>query len=141
MAKKSIVLLKNDKNLLPLNKSGQKIALIGVLANDKTSPLGNWRIAADDNSAVSVLEGLQKYTGNQLTYKKGADVAIGTTLFVKETKINTTDKSEFAEAIEAAKNADVVVMVLGEHGLQSGEGRSRSEIGIGCSTRTIRRSV
>ena len=130
MAKKSIVLLKNDKNLLPLNKSGQKIALIGALANDKTSPLGNWRIAADDNSAVSVLEGLQKYTGNQLTYKKGADVAIGTTLFVKETKINTTDKSEFAEAIEAAKNADVVVMVLGEHGLQSGEGRSRSEIGI-----------
>jgi beta-glucosidase len=130
MAKKSIVLLKNDNNLLPLKKSGQKIALIGALANDKTSPLGNWRIAADDNSAVSVLEGLQKYNGNQLTYKKGADVAIGTTLFVKETKINTTDKSEFAAAIEAAKNADVVVMVLGEHGLQSGEGRSRSEIGL-----------
>jgi len=130
MAKKSIVLLKNDNNLLPLKKSGQKIALIGALANDKTSPLGNWRLAADENTAVSVLEGLQKYSGNQLTYKKGADVAIGTTLFVKETKINTTDKSEFAEAIEAAKNADVVVMVLGEHGLQSGEGRSRSDIGL-----------
>ena len=130
MAKKSIVLLKNDNNILPLKKSGQKIALIGALASDKTSPLGNWRLAADENTAVSVLEGLQKYSGNQINYKKGADVAIGTTQFVKETKINTTDKSGFAEAIEAAKNADVVVMVLGEHGLQSGEGRSRSDIGL-----------
>jgi beta-glucosidase len=130
MAKKSIVLLKNDNNILPLKKSGQKIALIGALASDKTSPLGNWRLAADENSAISVLEGLQKYSGNQINYKKGADVAIGTTQFVKETKINTTDKSGFAEAIEAAKNADVVVMVLGEHGLQSGEGRSRSDIGL-----------
>ena len=130
VAKKSIVLLKNEKDLLPLKKSGQKIALIGALANDKTSPLGSWRIAADDNSAVSVLEGLQKYSGNQLTYVKGADVTEGRTQFIWETKINTTDKSGFAEAIAAAKQADVVVMVLGEHGLQSGEGRSRIDIGL-----------
>ncbi|MFV8332610.1 beta-glucosidase BglX [Flavobacterium sp. GSP14] len=130
MAKKSIVLLKNDKDLLPLKKTGQKIALIGALANDKTSPLGSWRIAADDNTAISVLEGMQKYTGNQLSYAKGADVAVGRTQFIWETKINTTDKSEFAEAIAVAKQADVVVMVLGEHGLQSGEGRSRSDIGL-----------
>ena len=130
MAKKSIVLLKNEKELLPLKKSGQKIALIGALANDKTSPLGSWRIAADDNSAVSVLEGLQNYKGNQLTYAKGADVTAGRTQFIWETKINMTDKSEFAEAIAVAKQADVVVMVLGEHGLQSGEGRSRSDLGL-----------
>ncbi|MDO8317339.1 MAG: glycoside hydrolase family 3 C-terminal domain-containing protein, partial [Flavobacterium sp.] len=130
VAKKSIVLLKNEKDLLPLKKSGQKIALIGALANDKTSPLGSWRIAADDNSAVSVLEGLQKYSGNQLTYAKGAEVTEGRTQFIWETKINTTDKSGFAEAISAAKQADVVVMVLGEHGLQSGEGRSRTDLGL-----------
>ncbi len=130
MAKKSIVLLKNEKELLPLKKSGQKIVLIGALANDKTSPLGSWRIAADDNTAVSVLEGMQNYKGNQIIYKKGADVAVGRTQFIWETKINTTDKSEFAEAIAAAKGADVVVMVLGEHGLQSGEGRSRADIGL-----------
>jgi beta-glucosidase len=130
MAKKSIVLLKNENELLPLKKSGIKIALIGALANDKTSPLGNWRIAADDESAVSVLEGLQSYTGNQLSYAKGADVTVGRTQFVWETKINMTDKSGFAEAIALAKTADVVVMVLGEHGLQSGEGRSRSDIGL-----------
>ena len=54
MAKKSIVLLKNENDLLPLKKSGQKIAIIGALANDKTSPLGSWRIGADDNTAVSL---------------------------------------------------------------------------------------
>jgi beta-glucosidase len=130
MAKKSIVLLKNNKELLPLKKSGQKIALIGALANDKTSPLGSWRIAADENTAVSVLEGLQAYKDNQLTYAKGADVALGSPKFVFETKINTTDKSGFAEALAVAKNADVVVMVLGEYGLQSGEGRSRTDLGL-----------
>ena len=130
MAKKSIVLLKNEKELLPLKKSGQKIALIGALANDKTSPLGSWRIAADDNTAVSVLEGLQQYKDNQLTYVKGADVTVGRTQFIWETKINTTDKSGFAEAIALAKQVDVVVLVLGEHGLQTGEARSRTDIGL-----------
>lgn len=128
IAKKSIVLLKNQNQLLPLAKEGKKIAVIGALANDKTSPLGSWRIGADDETAVSVLEGLKKYTGNQITYTKGADVAVGRTQFVWETKINTTDKSGFPEAIQTAKNADVVIMVLGEHGLQSGEGRSRTDI-------------
>lgn len=130
VAKKSIVLLKNENNLLPLPKSGKKIALIGALANDKTSPLGSWRIAAQDNSAISVLEGLQQYKNNELTYVKGADVTVGRTQFIWETHINTTDTSGFAEAIEVAKKADVVVMVLGEHGLQSGEGRSRTDIGL-----------
>lgn len=130
MAKKSIVLLKNDKKLLPLKKQGQKIAVIGALANDKTSPLGSWRIGADDNTAVSVLEGLQQYKGNTIMYAKGADVALGEPRFVVETKINMTDKSGFAEAVNTAKQADVVIMVLGEHGLQTGEGRSRTELGL-----------
>ncbi len=134
MAKKSIVLLKNDevsgKKLLPLKKEGLKIALIGALANDKNSPLGSWRLGSDDNTAVSVLEGMKKYTGNTLTYKKGADVTVGETAFIYDLTFNTTDKSEFAEAIEVAKNSDVVVMVLGEHGFQSGEGRSRTKLDL-----------
>lgn len=130
VAKKSIVLLKNENQILPLKKQGQKIALIGALANDKTSPLGSWRIGADDGTAVSVLEGMKAYKGNTLKYEKGADVATGEIAFPKELTINVTDKSGFASAIAAAKNADVVVMVLGEHGLQSGEGRSRSELGL-----------
>jgi beta-glucosidase len=130
MAKKSIVLLKNQNDLLPLKKSGQKIAVIGALANDKSSPLGGWRGASKDGSAVSVMEGLQKYKGNQLTYEKGADVYSGTPVFGLEIKINMTDKSGFDKAVEVAKNADVVIMVLGEVGFQSGEGRSRANLDL-----------
>lgn len=130
MAKKSIVLLKNETNLLPLKKSGQKIALIGALANDKNSPLGSWRIASDDNTAVSVLEGMQKYKGNQLTFEKGADLTVGKTAFVDELVFNTTDKSGFDAAKKVAAATDIVVMVLGEHGFQSGEGRSRTNLDL-----------
>ncbi len=66
-----MVLLKNDQSLLPLKKEGQKIALIGPLAADKNSPLGNWRIAAENNSAVSVLEGMQAYKGNSIIHEQG----------------------------------------------------------------------
>lgn len=130
MAKKSIVLLKNETQLLPLKKKGQKIALIGALADDKTSPLGSWRIASDDNTAVSVLEGMQEYKGNELVYEKGADLTVGKTTFLDELVFNTTDRSGFETAKKAAKEADVVVMVLGEHGFQSGEGRSRTELDL-----------
>nr|WP_315170057.1 beta-glucosidase BglX [uncultured Flavobacterium sp.] len=130
MAKKSIVLLKNEKGLLPLKKAGQKIAMIGALANDKNSPLGSWRIASDDNTAVSVLEGMQQYKGNQLTFEKGADLTVGKTTFIDELVFNTADKSGFEAAKKVAATADVVVMVLGEHGFQSGEGRSRTNLDL-----------
>lgn len=130
MSKKSIVLLKNENNVLPLKKEGQKIAVIGALANDKTSPLGSWRIGADDGTAVSVLEGLKAYSGNQITYAKGADLVYGQTVFARELDINVSDKSGFTEAKQVAKQADVVIMVLGEHGFQSGEGRSRADIDL-----------
>jgi len=130
IAKKSIVLLKNENNMLPLKKEGLSIGLIGSLAADKNSPLGSWRIAADDNTAASVKEGMEVYKGNQLTYAKGADVSVGKTDFVFEVKINTTDKSGFAEAIALAKNVDKVVMVLGENGFQTGEARSRTRLDL-----------
>lgn len=130
VAKKSIVLLKNDNNLLPLKKTGQKIALIGALAADKNSPLGSWRIASDDNTAVSVLEGMQQYKVNSLHYEKGADLIVGKATFLDEVVYNTTDRSGYEAAKKAAKEADVVVMVLGEHGFSSGEARSRTSIDL-----------
>lgn len=130
MAKKSIVLLKNDTNLLPLKKSGQKIVLLGSLAESKNSPLGSWRIAADSNTAVSVLEGMQQYKGNSLNYVKGLDLTTVEPTFLTEVQYNTTDKSGFEKAKKAAKEADVVVMVLGEHGFSSGEARSRTNLDL-----------
>lgn len=130
MAKKSVVLLKNNNNLLPLPKQGKKIAVIGALAADKSSPLGSWRLAADDNTAVSLMEGLQKYSGNQYTYSEGAKVATGEKTFIRELKINTTNKDGFEDAITTARSADVVIMMLGEEGFMSGEARSRTELDL-----------
>lgn len=133
MAKKSIVLLKNENQLLPLKKENQTIALIGALANDNNSPLGNWRTNSDDNTAVTVLEGMKEYPKNKLIYRKGADVNLnnnGIVKFHEKVKINENDKSGFNAARNAARNSDVVVMVLGEDGFQSGEGRSRTKIDL-----------
>ena len=128
MAKKSIVLLKNENQLLPLKKSGLQIAVIGELAADKSSPLGSWRIASDDNTAVSVLEGLHAYPANKITYASGPKVFLGNPQFVTELKISTSDRTGIKNAVKAARNKDVVIMVLGEHGFQTGEGRSRTDL-------------
>lgn len=132
VAKKSIVLLKNDKNLLPIASSVKNIAVIGPLANDKDTPIGNWRAQGEANSAVSILEGLKSAVGNnvKITYAKGADLGMGERSFLKPLKINTTDKSGFKAAIDAAKKADLVVLALGEDAFQSGEGRSQVNIGL-----------
>ncbi len=130
MAKKSIVLLKNDKQLLPLKKSGLNIAVIGDLADDKTSPLGSWRLASDDETAVSVVEGLQAYSQNRITYQSGPKVYHGKPHFVREVDVNSNDRKGFSEAVNAAKNKDVVIMVLGEVGFQSGEARSRTNLDL-----------
>lgn len=131
MAQKSMVLLKNENQLLPLNKSGQKIALIGELAADKTSPLGNWIIAADDDSAISVLEGLQNYEAtNEINFERGVKLVNSVPSFAQQLAINQTDKTGIEEAVDLAKKSDVVIMVLGEHGRQSGEGRSRTSLDL-----------
>tara|TARA_B100000767_G_scaffold275523_1_gene312970 strand:+ start:1634 stop:3910 length:2277 start_codon:yes stop_codon:yes gene_type:complete len=131
MAKKSIVLLKNENKILPLKKEGQRIALIGPLAADKNSPLGNWRIGADDNTAISVLEGLQEYKGNNIKHQQGVNLVNNIpTGFHEEVSINQTDRTGFAAAKKAAEGADIVVMVLGEYGFQSGEGRSRTNLDL-----------
>lgn len=130
IARKSIVLLKNENSVLPLSKALKSIAVIGPLADDKDSPLGNWRAQADKNSAVSVLEGIKNMVGDavQINYAKGADLGMGERSFLMPLEINETDTSGFAQAIEAAKKSEVVVMVLGEDAFQSGEGRSQTGI-------------
>jgi len=127
VAKRSIVLLKNQADLLPLSKSQKKIAVIGDLADDKNSPLGTWRVASDDNTAVSLLEGLKQYS-KHVTFAQGVKLSIGKETFADPITVNMTDRSGIDEAVALAKASEVVVMMLGEHGYQSGEARSRTEI-------------
>ncbi len=129
IAKKSIVLLKNEDNILPISSTQRNIAVIGALANDKNSPLGSWRIGSDDSTAVSVLEGLQKFS-KELKFVAGPALYSGATGFITEVNINEEDTTGFAEAVRAAEEADLVILVMGEHGFQSGEGRSRAELGL-----------
>ncbi len=129
IARDSMVLLKND-GLLPLAKNVGTIAVIGPLANDKDSPLGNWRGTGVANSAVSLLEGIEAAVSPQtkVVHAVGAALATGQRGFPIEVVYNTSDRSGFPAAVEAAKSADVVVLALGEDAFQSGEGRSQADI-------------
>ncbi|KJD36462.1 beta-glucosidase [Tamlana sedimentorum] len=136
-AKKSIVLLKNETNILPLSKNIKSIAVIGPLANDKDTPLGNWRGKGEHNSAVSFLEGIKNAVGNNTTiyYEKGVDLTVpnikpGSNQFLHPLEFNNTDQSGIAAAVEAAKKADVILLAIGENAYQTGEGRSQSNIGL-----------
>jgi len=133
IAKRSIVLLKNESKLLPINKEKkQKIAVIGKLAEDKDTPLGNWRAKAVSNSAVSLLEGLKENAGSKLTisYEKGYELTSGDRVFSMDLTF-AEDKGEgFKGALSLAKKSDLVVYVMGEDALQSGEGRSQVDISL-----------
>ncbi|WP_163517412.1 beta-glucosidase BglX [Gelidibacter japonicus] len=137
VAKKSIVLLKNDNKILPLSKDIKSIAVIGPLANDKDSPLGNWRGKGEYNSAVSLLEGVKGVVGKntKVYYEKGVDLTIptvepGANQFLHPLKFNTTDALGIPAAVAAAKKADVVLLAIGENAYQTGEGRSQVDIGF-----------
>ncbi|WP_339655048.1 glycoside hydrolase family 3 C-terminal domain-containing protein, partial [uncultured Salegentibacter sp.] len=132
VAKKSIVLLKNEKDLLPIKEFVKKIAVIGPWADDKDTPIGNWRAQGEANSAVSLLEGLQNNNDEnvEISYAKGADLGVGERSFLMPLEINETDKSGFEEAINTASEADLVIVALGEDAFQTGEGRSQVNIGL-----------
>lgn len=132
VAKRSIVLLKNDNQLLPLSKTTSRIAVVGNLASDKDTPLGNWRGRGESDSAVSLLEGIRNAVGSnvEVTFDEGYTLARDNGSFARALVYPEDDGSGFASAIENARNADIVVMAVGEEGLQSGEGRSLTDISL-----------
>jgi len=132
IARKSIVLLKNEKDLLPLSKDVSSVAVIGPLAKDKDAPIGNWRAQGESNSAVSFYEGLEAQISDdvKINYAEGCKLSIGPNEFPLPLVIEQEDKSGFDEAIAAAKKSEVVFMVLGEPAHMSGEARSRADIGL-----------
>jgi beta-glucosidase len=122
MAEKSIVLLKNDNQLLPLDKSklkGKTIALIGPFIKGIRDNLGFWSYTWPDDSLriVSPWMGIKSKVGNHTTL-----------LYAKGCNINDTSRAGFQEAIETALKADVVIMNVGEAADMSGEAKSRSNI-------------
>ncbi|MFR9563765.1 MAG: beta-glucosidase BglX [Rikenellaceae bacterium] len=131
VARKSIVLLKNEKNTLPISKSIKRIAVIGPLADDKDAALGNWRGHATSNTAVSLLEGVRAAVGRdvEVVYAQGCRLVNNDDMhFFTPLEINTSDRSGFAEAVRVAKSADVVIMAVGETAFMSGECRSYTDI-------------
>ncbi|MEM1912913.1 MAG: beta-glucosidase BglX [Thermofilaceae archaeon] len=118
IARKCIVLVKNE-GVLPLSKSLRRIAVIGPLADDRDAVLGCWRALGDPGDAVSVLEGVRRKVGSatEVLYAKGCDVS-------------SQDRSGFAEAVEAAKRSDAVVLVVGESADMSGEAASRAHLDL-----------
>lgn len=122
VAAKSIVLLKNDKNILPLSRSLKTIAFIGPLVKELKQNKGFWDVelpGLDSNFIVSQWEGLQQKmgTGTKLLYAKGCD-------------ITGDNKAGFAEAIQVAGQSDLVIVSIGEARNHSGEAKSRSNLSI-----------
>jgi beta-glucosidase len=137
-AKRSIVLLKNKNSILPLKISGS-IALIGPLADDNKDMIGPWSGAGDGDKAVSVIAGIKKLAGDQVTinYARGANILTDTGMISRLDQpvgTLTLDKRSSAdmidEAVRAANKSDVIVAVVGESAGMSGEAASRSNIGL-----------
>ena len=119
IARKSIVLLENKNNILPLKKDSKTIAVIGPLADNKDEMIGSWFAKGEGKDSITVLQGIKNaVSGNsKILYTKGCD-------------IEGTDKSGFEGAVEIADNADIVIAVVGEAALMSGEAHSRANIDI-----------
>lgn len=119
MARKSTVLLKNERKVLPLSTSIGTLAVIGALADDAQAPLGRWGGVGQPEDVVTILAGIRHAVSPQtkVLHAQGAD-------------LQGTDTSGFAEAVRLASEADVVVLVLGEHHDMSGEATSRSTLDL-----------
>ncbi|WP_433780012.1 glycoside hydrolase family 3 N-terminal domain-containing protein [Flavobacterium anhuiense] len=121
MAEKSIVLLKNENQTLPISKSTKTIAFIGPMVKEYKANMGFWAVELPevnyDKWVVSQWDGLQNKVGKntKLLYAKGCEVT-------------GDNKDGFAEAVATAKQADVVILSVGERHDMSGEAKSRSDI-------------
>ncbi len=137
IAAQSMVLLKNDKQTLPL-KAGGTVAVIGPLANNNENMTGTWSVASRMKDAVSIMTGLKETVkGVNFIYAKGSNVFYDAkmeekaTMFGKTANRDSRSKEELLkEAVATANKADVVVLAIGETAELSGESSSRANIEI-----------
>ncbi|HEX6557972.1 MAG TPA: glycoside hydrolase family 3 N-terminal domain-containing protein [Longimicrobiales bacterium] len=119
LARESIVLLKNEAGALPLKTNLRTVAVIGSLAADSEAALGPWAAQGQPRDVVTILSALRQRLEprTRVLYARGADPL-------------TSDTSGFARAVAVARQADVVILVVGENREQSGEAHSRADIGL-----------
>ncbi len=127
VTKRSFVLLKNDGNILPLNKNIKTLAVIGPLAESNQDVIGAWSGAGDAKNSISVLQGLKNNLPNtKILFAKGCDLEnVGPAM--KGSNMSTTG---FAEAVQNANQSDAVVIVVGERAWMTGEAASRSDLSL-----------
>ncbi|EBF1558123.1 beta-glucosidase BglX [Salmonella enterica] len=145
VARESVVLLKNRLETLPLKKSGT-IAVVGPLADSQRDVMGSWSAAGVANQSVTVLAGIQNAVGDgaKILYAKGAnitndkDIVDFLNLYEEAVKIDPrSPQAMIDEAVQAAKQADVVVAVVGESQGMAHEASSRTNITIPQSQRDL----
>lgn len=117
-ARRSIVLLKNENGVLPLGKRGLKIALVGPLADNKEEMHGTWATTGHPEDVVTIRQGIVSAVGedSRILYAKGCEI--------------DGDETDFSEALEAARQADVIIAVVGESSAMSGEAASRISLDL-----------
>jgi beta-glucosidase len=117
-ATKSIVLLKNEKSLLPLEYTKKTIALIGPLADERQSLMGCWNFDGQASDVETLREALQRNlpADSSLIFEKGCSIQ--------------GNEQDFSAAVQAASQADLVILAVGESDTMSGEAHSRAHLGL-----------
>src|SRR5437762_542827 len=119
LAARSIVLLKNERETLPVSKNVKSVAVIGPLADDQEDLLGSWTGDGKVNDAVTLLAGIKSKvsTATKINYAKGCDIGGDST-------------QGFDAAVRAARESDVIIVAVGESAAMSGEASSRSSLDL-----------
>ncbi|WP_175622056.1 beta-glucosidase BglX [Chryseobacterium schmidteae] len=137
-AAQSMVLMKNENQVLPLKKSGT-VAVIGPLVNNSMNMAGTWSVATKHAISVNLMQGLQANYGKDVKFlsAKGANIDYDAKLEdiyaahgKKTDRDNRSKEALLKEAVDIANKADVIVLAIGESAEMSGESSSRTEITI-----------
>jgi beta-glucosidase len=127
---RSIVLLKNDKHILPLKKTGT-IAVIGSMANSKVDMIGNWAACADMDKISSILDGIKSIGGSSVNIQYASIRSSSARTRQQNAKEPEAVSEQLSdEEMQTVKNADVIIAVLGEPSASSGDASRRSDIGL-----------
>ncbi|MFL6278020.1 MAG: glycoside hydrolase family 3 N-terminal domain-containing protein [Blastocatellia bacterium] len=119
IAARSMVLLKNEREVLPLNKAARQIAVIGPLADSQRDMIGSWSGDGRAEDAVTLIEGIRAKVTPQtkVVYARGCD-------------FTSANADGISEAVRVANESDAVVLAIGESADMSGEARSRSSLDL-----------